>query len=422
MIKTLKSIAGRLHKNSSKGRRIKQPQDHDQHYQAHHENRPKQPAISDHPLPRIEHNHLPLPSQQYRENLQNGTLKPDSDQEAVLPVLDEFVHKMHLAVEKKTYRRVEIWSAIHGVGIPRGIYLFGPVGRGKSMLMQSVFNAVAFKEKRRVHFHPFMQELQQRMHDTKPTHGIDIMLQVASEISKEARLLCFDEFFIDNIQDAMLLGRLLEYLFKCGTTLCATSNNGPEGLFKGGFNRKRFLPLLADIQANIHELDLSHGADWRRRDEPTSIKPGETPDRLFTLLTGKAPIPRQIVLDRMLVTAKGGSLDIYWFDFFSLCEQQLGPAEYMDLSQKAQAIIISELPALDADNSDAAMRLIILIDLLYELKVPLRIFSSVELEKVCTTGPAAFPFRRAVSRIFSLMRLEMAKGSQGHIGNPETLK
>ncbi|MBF0447450.1 MAG: cell division protein ZapE [Magnetococcales bacterium] len=356
------------------------------------------------PAPAINHDHLPSPSKQYKKRRQQKRLKHDSDQEAVLPLLDQFVADLHQPVERVIRQRVEIWQGINGQATTRGLYLFGPVGRGKSMLMQLVFDAVAFEQKRRVHFHPFMEELHQRMHDTEPTPGIDVMYQVASELSNEARLLCFDEFFIDNIQDAMLLGRLLEYLFKCGVILCATSNCGPDGLFKGGFNRKRFLPLLKDLQSNIQELDLSYGADWRRQDSPSAIKHELTPEQLFFQFSANHPHPTSTVLDRMVVLAKGIDKDIYWFDFKTLCDQQLGPAEYMDLCKKARAVLISDIPQMGEDGTDAAMRLIILIDLLYEYDIPLRVFSDLPLEEICTEGPAAFPFKRAVSRIFGLMK------------------
>jgi cell division protein ZapE len=353
-----------------------------------------------------------LPSQQYQEKIQNGTLRPDTDQEAALPVLDSFIAELHLPIERKIWRRVEIWQGANEAQTPKGLYLFGPVGRGKSMLMQMVFDAVNFEEKRRVHFHPFIEELQQRMHKIKPTPGIDVMLQVASEISKEARLLCFDEFFIDNIQDAMILGRLIKYLFKCGVTLCATSNNGPEGLFKGGFNRTLFLPLLKDLQNNINELDLGNGSDWRREDGVAAIKhKHKTPYEMFYHLTNSQPQLNRITLGNKTITANGNDKNILWFDFTALCTQSLGAPEYFDLCKNAKAVIISDIPTIDETKTDAALRLITLIDLLYEFKIPLRTFSKVEIDKICTQGPAAQSFKRAVSRIFALFKLEIETSS-----------
>ncbi|MBF0454412.1 MAG: cell division protein ZapE [Magnetococcales bacterium] len=407
MINTLfnkaRSLTGLSQGKSPRGG---QPRETDHHPAKQTQEQGKKPPSN--PTPEtMDHSHLPLPSQQFREKRDQGLLKADRDQEAVLPLLDRFVEDLHLTVKRTSWRGVDIWRGANGTPFTKGLYLFGPVGRGKSLLMQLVFDAVAFPEKRRVHFHPFMEELHQRMHDTTPKPGCDMMFQVASELSGEARLLCFDEFFIDNIQDAMLLGRLLDYLFQCGVTLCATSNCGPEGLFKGGFNRKRFLPLLDNLQANIDEINLSDGTDWRRDEGPETILHKQTPQQMFCQLTHSTPHPTTTVLDRMIIPALGVDQGIYWFDFLSLCDQQLGPAEYMDLSQKARAVLISDLPALGEDGTDAAIRLIILIDLLYEYQVPLRLFSHVPLESVCKTGPAAFPFKRAISRIFGLMKLEI---------------
>ncbi|MBF0193069.1 MAG: cell division protein ZapE [Magnetococcales bacterium] len=351
---------------------------------------------------------LKLPSQQYQEKIQDGTLRPDADQEAALPILDSFVADLHRTVERKIWRRVETWQGVDDAAIPKGLYMYGPVGRGKSMLMQMVFDAVNFEEKRRVHFHPFIEELQQRMHKIKPTPGIDVMLQVASEISQEARLLCFDEFFIDNIQDAMILGRLVKYLFKCGVTLCATSNNGPEGLFKGGFNRTIFLPLLKDLQNNINELDLGDGSDWRREDGLDVIQHKQkTPHEMFYHLTNNQPQLNRITLGKKSITANGNSNNILWFDFKTLCTQNFGAPEYFDLCKNAKAVLVSDIPIIDETKTDAALRLITLIDLLYEYKIPLRTFSNIEIDKICTQGPAAQPFKRAVSRIFALFKLEI---------------
>ncbi|MBF0109920.1 MAG: cell division protein ZapE [Magnetococcales bacterium] len=344
------------------------------------------------------------PSAHYREQLLGGALTEDIDQAATLPYLDGLVEALERPVTRIAYKGVLVWRYEDGAPEPRGLYLHGPVGRGKSMLMQSVFDSVSFSEKRRVHFHPFMDELHQRLHKAKPEVNVDVMLYIASTIAMESRLLCFDEFFIDHIADGMLLGRLLDALFQCGVTLCATSNWEPDNLFKGGYNRASFLPLLNIIKKNIEPLDLSSGADWRRKGGGTaSLKEG-SPEDEFTRLAGQQARPELVTLGRHEIGARGRQGGLFWFDFRELCMRPLGVAEFMDLCGMATTLLISGIPDLRANVVDSASRFVILVDLLYESRIPLRLYSDLEFDDLCPEGPVAFEFRRAASRCVELMR------------------
>ncbi|MBF0427044.1 MAG: cell division protein ZapE, partial [Magnetococcales bacterium] len=226
---------------------------------------------------------LLTPSQLYHELLEDGQLRPDADQVAVLPILDGLVFALHQPAVRGMWRGVEVWRLESQHPVPKGLYLFGSVGRGKSMLMQLIFDATEITAKRRVHFQPFMRELQERMHQNKPPQGVDLMLYIASQIAAEARLLCFDEFCVTNIADAMLLGRLLEALFKCGVTLCATSNWPPEDLYQEGLNRGRFMPFIKILTDHAQAVNLSQGADWRRNrgEKESDHEPAQTPEELY---------------------------------------------------------------------------------------------------------------------------------------------
>ncbi|MBF8271737.1 MAG: AFG1-family ATPase [Magnetococcales bacterium] len=345
------------------------------------------------------------PSERYQEQLTDGLLTRDEDQSCALPYLDSLVESLSRPVVLSAHKGVMVWRYEDGAAEPRGLYLHGPVGRGKSMLMQSVFDSVPFEEKRRVHFHPFLDELHHRLHKAKPDVSVDVMLYIASNIATESRLLCFDEFFIDHIADGMLLGRLLDALFQCGVTLCATSNWEPDNLFKGGYNRASFLPLLKIIKKHVEPLDLSAGADWRRKGGPTASIKGGSAEADFFQLTQSRPDPGKLALGRHEILVRGNRDGLYWFDFSELCVRSLGAADYMVLCQKATTVMISAIPDLRANVADSASRFVILVDLLYESRIPLRLYSELEFDELCPEGPVAFEFRRAASRCHELMRL-----------------
>ncbi|MBF0141140.1 MAG: cell division protein ZapE [Magnetococcales bacterium] len=348
---------------------------------------------------------MKIPSVRYQEQLAQGTLTTDQDQSSALPYLDQLVTALSRPCVLTSYKGVMVWRYEDGEPEPRGLYLHGPVGRGKSMLMQLVFDSVVFQEKRRVHFHPFLDELHHRLHKAKPEVNVDVMLYIASNIAVESRLLCFDEFFIDHIADGMLLGRLLDALFQCGVTLCATSNWDTENLFKGGYNRASFLPLLKVITSHVEPLDLSSGADWRRKGGALASLKGGSPEEDFFQLTQTRPSATRMTLGRHDLALCGKKKGICWFDFRELCVRNLGAADYMDLAKTATTVMISGIPDLRHNVADSASRFVILVDMLYESRIPLRLYSDLEFDELCPEGPVAFEFRRAVSRCHELMRL-----------------
>ncbi|MBF0611118.1 MAG: cell division protein ZapE [Magnetococcales bacterium] len=344
------------------------------------------------------------PSQRWAEAVRHGRLQHDIRQEGMLPLLDQVAEELNQPVQRIAWRGVDVWRLESGDPPPHGVYLYGDVGRGKSLLMQMIFDSVSIHEKRRVHFHPFMEELHHRLFHAKPPKNVDLMLYMASEISAQARLLCFDEFYITTIADGVLLGRLLEALFKCGVTVFATSNWAPDDLFQDGFNRGRVLPFIELMKKHVHVCELGLGVDWRRQNGTTNSQVLPPADHLFSRLAGCPPTPTSILLRHTPVPAHGMENGVFWFGFEELCSRMLGRAEYMNLCGQAKSVIISGLPRLTADGADAAMRFIVLVDLLYEHRVPLQVYSHVDLAEACLDGPAAFAWRRSVSRVHELSR------------------
>ncbi|MBF0627106.1 MAG: cell division protein ZapE [Magnetococcales bacterium] len=346
------------------------------------------------------------PSRHWHRAVENGLIQRDPVQESVLPLMDQVAAAVRQPVHRVPWRGVEVWRGEQG-DLPdvRGVYLHGDVGRGKSLLMQWLFDSVPISEKRRVHFHPFMEELHHRLHQAKPPGGVDLVLHVASQLSGEARLLCFDEFYITTIADGVLLGRLLSALHHCGVTLCATSNWAPDHLFQDGFNRASVLPFIERLKSRIQVCELGHGVDWRRRVPGPINGLTHSAEEHFARMTGCRPAPSSIVLRHTTVPVQGMEKGVFWFGFEALCNAMLGRAEYMSLCSHAKSVIISGIPGLTAEDADAAMRFVVLVDLLYEHRIPLKVHGHVALEEACLDGPAAFAWRRSVSRVHELSRL-----------------
>ncbi|MBF0428154.1 MAG: cell division protein ZapE [Magnetococcales bacterium] len=346
------------------------------------------------------------PSLHWHHAVTNGIIQADPTQEAVLPLLDQVVMGLQNPMHRELWRGVEVWRGQENEAATQGVYLHGDVGRGKSLLMQWIFDSVAMTEKRRVHFHPFMEELHQRLHHATPPPNVDLVLYVASKIAAEARLLCFDEFYITTIADGVLLGRLLSALHHCGVTLCATSNWAPDYLFQDGFNRGSVLPFIELLKKRIHVCELGHGVDWRRQTVDPMGGLDQNPQDLFFQLTKTTHQPTSLLLRHTPVPVQGMKNGVIWFEFNDLCSRMLGRAEYMTLCAQTRMVIISDLPKLSIDEADAAMRFVVLVDLLYEHRIPLKIFGAVTLEEACVEGPAAFAWRRSVSRIHELSRMK----------------
>lgn len=295
---------------------------------------------------------------------------------------------------------------------PKGLWLYGPPGRGKSRLLDMFMDSLPMPTKRRVHFHAFMTELHKRMAAFPPApvearNKPDPVTMLAAEIHAEATVLGFDEFYLTNLPDAMFLGRLMQALFKMGTIVVATSNWPLPDLFQGGLNRDRFLPLLKLLQTHLEPIDLSSGPDFRllHSNKPAStyliIPVGESPDAHLSILfdefgSGPAQKPPSFLHARR---SHGGAL---WATFRELCDQAHGRQEYQKIVNQYQTIIVEGVPKLTAAEADSALRLTTLIDIIYEQKRRLVVSAAVPPAEICATGPAAQVFQRTASRLVEL--------------------
>lgn len=295
-------------------------------------------------------------------------------------------------------------------GTPEGLYLVGAVGRGKSMLMDLFFATADVPRKQRLHFHQFMQNCHRRIHAWKKQHGdtADPIAPLADGIAAEAALLCFDEFQVHDIVDAMILGRLFEALFQRGTVVVATSNTAPDDLFKGKPGRDAFLPFIALIKQHVEVFFLDAQRDYRReriRGLPTWHAPADARaeralDAAFQELTGTAhgEPTRLSVLGRWLEVPQAAR-GVARFDFDELCGKPLGPADYLAIATHFHTLVIDGVPRLGPENFDRARRFITLVDALYEHRCKIVVSADAMPDTLYERGENAAMFERTASRL-----------------------
>lgn len=345
------------------------------------------------------------PAQALDAAIEDGRLEPDPAQRAVAERLSRLDAEIEpWAKAKKSWLR-------KAPPAPRGIYLWGGVGTGKSLMMDLFFRAAEIEAKRRVHFHAFMQDIHARLGAERGRHERDPLPRVAEAVAKEARLLCFDEFQVTNVADAMILGRLFKGLFEAGVVIVATSNRHPDELYRNGINRQLFLPFIALIKDRLDVINLDAGRDYRLERleaapvyySPLGEEADQAMDAAFERLTMGAQA-RSAVL-----TIQGRELcvpceaaGVARFSFEALCERPLGAADYLRIAEVFHTVMIDRVPRLGPDKRDAAARFVTLIDALYEMKTKLVMSAAAEPDALYREGDGAFEFQRTASRLMEM--------------------
>jgi cell division protein ZapE len=289
--------------------------------------------------------------------------------------------------------------------VPRGVYLHGGVGRGKSFLMDAFFAAVPVPRKTRVHFHAFMRDVHAGLAQVKDEE--DPLAVVAAGIARQWRLVCFDEFHVSDIADAMILGRLLTALFEAGVVFVMTSNYAPDDLWPNGLQRERFLPTIALIKRWLDVVEMDAGVDYRLRAlthlDTWHVPAGPSADaalaRAFDAMRSGDDEDRRLMVEGRTLQARRRSGSMAWFDFAALCDGPRSQRDYLELARRFSVLIVSDIPRLGPDTADQARRFTWLIDILYDHRVKLLASAEAPAEALYTQGPNAHEFPRTVSRL-----------------------
>ncbi len=364
---------------------------------------------------------MTTPWQRYQADLQSDEFTYDPAQESAVQLLQDLYERL-LAAEQPAARKG--LGALLGRWRKQapepeiGLYLWGGVGRGKTYLMDAFYDCLPFPDKLRVHFHRFMQ----RVHDelTRLEGEKNPLERVADRLAEETRVICFDEFFVTDIGDAMILAGLMEAIFARGVTLVATSNIEPENLYENGLQRQRFLPAIALIERHTRVVNVDAGTDYRLRTlqqaELYHYPLDEGADRsLEDSFRRLAPDTvrnwERIEINHRYITCRKLADDVAWFDFAELCDSPRSPADYIELAREFHAVLISGVPEFVADKDDQARRFIHLVDEFYDRNVKLVLAAERPLLELYAGGSLGFEFQRTVSRLQEMQSYDyLARG------------
>jgi len=360
-----------------------------------------------------------MPLARYDAEVRSGVLRVDAEQRAVMQKLDLIGdelgrRKNWVRPSRSLFAR---WKKpgddkVNGI---QGLYLWGGVGRGKTHLCDLFFETVPFQSKTRLHFHRFMQQIH---NDLGKLSGVENPMQtIADDWSSHSRLLLLDEIHVNDITDAMLLGGLLTALFRRGVTLVTTSNVPPEGLYKDGLQRARFLPAIAQIRKHTQVLEMVGNTDYRLRllqqepvyrvsrfvDGVSDKKSQQVMQDYFDRIRADFDArPASIEINSREIPVIGQSADVAWFTFDTLCNTSRSTQDYIELASLFQTILISDIPVMDDTTNDSARRFVNMIDEFYDRRVKLIVSAEASADKLYSGKRLAFEFERAASRLFEM--------------------
>jgi cell division protein ZapE len=361
------------------------------------------------------------PLERYRHDLAMPNFSYDASQELAVNKLDDLYHRL-VAQQTRKDSRYRLLKRAIGQLLPgkqalrepeKGLYFWGGVGRGKTYLMDMFYEALPFPNKLRMHFHRFMRRVHHELTDLQGEK--DPLIIVAQRIASEASVICFDEFFVSDITDAMLLAGLFDALFARGVCLVTTSNIEPCYLYKDGLQRQRFLPAIALLERHTEVLNIDGGVDYRLRTlEQAELYhspiDAETDSKLLDFFQLLAPVGGgrdficieaevQVEVENRPILARYMADDVVWFDFFELCDGPRSQNDYIELAREFHAVLVSGVPQMGVDNEDVARRFILMVDEFYDHNIKLLLSADVLLADLYIGQRQAFEFERTRSRL-----------------------
>ncbi|RZL56150.1 MAG: cell division protein ZapE [Variovorax sp.] len=312
----------------------------------------------------------------------------------------------------KAQRSNALKKLIHRPQVPRGVYMYGGVGRGKSFLMDCFFNAVPLKRKTRLHFHEFMREVHRELAELQGI--VNPLDELGKRISKRYKLICFDEFHVADITDAMILHRLLAALFDNGVGFVTTSNFKPDDLYPDGLHRDRILPAIALLNEKLEVLSVDNGTDYRRRTleqlrmylQPNGPEADAEMAMAFDKLAETADEDPVLHIEQREIPARRKAGGVVWFDFRTLCGGPRSQNDYLEIATQFHTVLLSDVPEMSVNRASEARRFTWLVDVFYDRRVKLILSAAVEPAALYTEGPLAHEFPRTVSRLTEMQSAE----------------
>ncbi len=353
------------------------------------------------------------PKQRYEQDLKRANFQPDEAQAQAISALDELYYQLieyvNTPIVKSSRWQIFFGKKEQQQTLPRGLYFWGGVGRGKTYLMDTFYDALPIEKKMRVHFHRFMYRVHDELKLLKDVS--DPLTIIADKFSKEAVVICFDEFFVADITDAMILGTLFQALFQKGVILVATSNIPPQDLYRNGLQRSRFLPAIELIESHCYVLNIDSGIDYRLRTlqqaeiyhYPLDSQASENLDKYYLQLIGSEKTRQQhIEVNHRLIEVIDSNDGILYASFTQLCQSARSQNDYIEIAKLYHTVLLADVKQMERTIDDAARRFIALIDEFYERNVKLIISAEVPLEELYAGGLLEFEFKRCLSRLVEM--------------------
>jgi cell division protein ZapE len=354
----------------------------------------------------------------YRDALRRRGFEPDASQHAAVARLQQLFEEWG---DYKRRRATALRRLIVHPPLPRGVYLWGPVGRGKTFLMDSFYRCLPLVRRRRVHFHHFMRDVHRELDELKGT--VDPLDTLAARIAKRYRLICFDEIALSDVADALILGRLIGRTLEKGVVYCMTSNYHPDELYKGGLKREDFLPAIDLVKSRLDVIQVDGGVDYRRRalQQVKAYHAPLAPDtdgalmQAFRRLAEVEEEHHELDVEGRVIPYRHRAGGVVWFDFKVICGWGRSQNDYIDLAKRFHAVVVSGVPRMSLEQADAARRFTLLVDVFYDQRVKLILSAEAAPDQLLLRGSRSgdaqlqamiFQFNRTASRLAEMQTRE----------------